>query len=449
MDEDGGQGAELRMLGDVRRVTELEVRREAKGLSWTGLGIALGLARDDGSGFDVKTPRGWEERRHVPYRAAQRKLCAFLQVGSIAELGLGRGLEAARHRAWMTEEERNVEVDRRRFCIVTGAALGASVLPVSNLVAGAQLLDGRRNVGAPELTVATEVATDLASRYAATPNVEVFAAAKAHAYTLADLLQSATMSPGTRTRLQSVASDAACLVGYGHLNAGWLNQADAWFADGLTLARQAEDRRLEAYALASSGWIPHFAPGADQQAVVDALEAAGEFHPFLPPAGRAWVFSYLAREHAVLGDDLVSGRFLELARSAAALVPYDEPGWGLFSVHAELAGWDEVRPEVFSGVRSLKLGRPAEALESFDTVFDRVTMPVRRATLHEDSMRACVGLGDPDRACATAVACLDEARTHGLRLFSPLVRTVRRTFSGDWDALPPVRELDERLALVS
>ncbi|MGH8910495.1 MAG: hypothetical protein ACRD0K_29380 [Egibacteraceae bacterium] len=438
------------MLGDVRRVTELEVRREAKGLSWTGLGVALGLAREDGSGFDVKTPKGWEERKHAPTRGVQKKLCAFLDVASIAELGLGCGLEAARYAAWMTEDERNAEVNRRRFCIVTGAALGACVLPVSKLVAGAQLLDGTRDVGAGELTFATEVATDLASRYAATPNAEVIAAAKAHAYTLLHLLKQASMTPGNRTRLLAIASDAACLVGYGYANAGRLAEANAWFADARKLARAAGDRRLEALALAASAWIPLNAPYPDHTEALTAFEAAAEYQGFLSPAGRAWVFGNLALERAALRDDLGSGRFLELARIAAALVPHDEPGWGWWSTDGDLAGWeDDARPNVYTGLRASRLGRPAEAVGLFDAALDGTTSPVRRALPHTDLTTACVALGDVDQTCASAMTALDQAKTHGVGIVAGKIRAARSTFPPAWSTLAPVIELDERLRLVA
>jgi hypothetical protein len=97
----------------------------------------------------------------------------------------------------------------------------------------------------------------------------------------------------------------------------------------------------------------------------------------------------------------------------------------------------------------LRLGRPAEALELFDGALDKTTVPARRAHLHEDRMQSCVGLGAPERACASAHAALDEAKTYELGKMPPRIRKVRSTFPTRWNGLAVVRELDERLALAS
>jgi tetratricopeptide (TPR) repeat protein len=337
-------------------------------------------------------------------------------------------------------------VDRRQMLGRTAGGTVALLLPVSYLTAAAQFLEGRPRIGAGDLATATRAASDIASAYLKTPNAEVIRSAKAHVYTLLDLLNRATMTDSTRTRLTVIASDAACLAGYADLNAGRLGQADAWFADALKLARQAGDRRLEALALASSAWPLLDAPDPDRAAALAALEAAAEFQRFLPPAARAYVFAYLAREDAALGDDLVSGRFLDHAYNAVTLVPHEGPGWGWWSTQGELAGWDGVRPQVFTGLRSLHLGRSAEALQLFDDALKGTTLPIRRSDLHGRLMQAYVALRDPDRACASAHAALDEAKAHELGIIPAEIRKGRRTFPKPWATLRSVIELDERLA---
>ncbi len=166
---------------------------------------------------------------------------------------------------------------------------------------------------------------------------------------------------------------------------------------------------------------------------------------FLPPAARAYVFGSLARERATLGDDLVSGRFLELSRTAAALAPHGGPGWGWFSIHGELAGWESGPRPLYTGLRSLRLGRPAEALELFDGALAGEARPIRRCGLLASAMHASVELGDPERACVSGIASLDEAKAH--RLAAGWERKARKTFPKRWSMLAPVVELDERLAL--
>jgi len=121
-------------------------------------------------------------------------------------------------------------------------------LPVPKLVAAAQLLEGRRSLGAGDLALAADIATGIADAYLKAPDGDVVRAARAHVYTLLDRLRSATMSGATRARLTAVASDAACVAGCGYLDANRLDKADSWFEDALRLARQAGDRRLEALA---------------------------------------------------------------------------------------------------------------------------------------------------------------------------------------------------------
>jgi hypothetical protein len=254
----------------------------------------------------------------MPCGALETVVCDYLEVKSVAMLGLGPTLQAARWRTWMTPEEMAVEILHRRKMLHRMGAAYATVLllPVSELVAGAQLLDAYPQIGGGELAFARRTATDLAVVYATRPDADAVRAAKAHAYTLLDRLEHATMSPQIEVGLRAVASDAASLAGYGDLNAGRLLQAERWFDVARELAQQAGDRRLEALALVGLASISGQALEPDHAAALTDLEAAAEFHPFLPPAGRTFVFAFLSELHADLRHDLVSGRFLELARAA-------------------------------------------------------------------------------------------------------------------------------------
>jgi len=427
----------------VFKVTELEIRRLIKGQTRKDLAVKLEFCCDEGGGLNTRTIRRWEQRAHMPFPLFRRALCKYFDVDSVARLGLGNTLESARWWTWMTLDERIAEVDRRQ--LLTAALL----LPAPDLVAAAQLLEGRPRIRAGDLATATGVATDIAAAYHQAPDTIAVRAAKAHIYTLLDVLERSEMSGQTKARLAAIASDAACLAGDGYLNAGQLDKADHWFTEALRLARQAGDRRLEALALAISAWVPLYRPDPDHAAVVKALEAAAGFQRFLPPAARAYVFSYLSEQKAAQGDDLASGRFLEHAHAAIALIRYDEPGWGWWSTQGTLGGWDGARPQVFTGGRLLSLGRPAEALELFDGALAGTTLPNRRSHLHKHVMSACVGLEEPDRACASAHAALDEAKAHELAVIPGEVRKVRKTFPEPWAKLRPVIELDERLALAS
>jgi hypothetical protein len=207
----------------VRKVTELEIRRRVLGLDRTEMTVRIEQCCDEGGGVNTRTLRRWETRLHKPLFLFRRALCKYFDVGSVAQLGLGDTFEAARWWTWMTEDEWAEEVNRRKALDVLGGA--GLLLPVSKLTAAAQLLEGRTSIGAGDLTTAARVATDIAAAYADTPDADVIRSAKAHVYTLLDLLDRASMSVATRTRLEAVVSDAACLVGYGEMNAGRLAEA--------------------------------------------------------------------------------------------------------------------------------------------------------------------------------------------------------------------------------
>ncbi len=404
---------------------------------------------DGGQGLDGRTVRDWEDRGHTPSAVYQDALCSYFQVDSIAELGLGHGLEAASNWTWTTPAERFREVQRRQLLRLTVNGFGASLLPVAPLTAAAQILGGRRRLDPVALDTARHIATHLATSYAVTPNQHVVLAAQSHAHTLLDLLSRASMTPDTRAKLTAIASDAVSLVGYGYLNTGRFAEADAWFANAATLARQVGDRRLEAFALAARAWAPIVRPDPDVSASIAAFEAAAELQLVLPPAGQAWLFAYLARERSAVGDDLGSGRLMERARINAARVPHEEAGWGWWSTHGELAGWDGARPDVFTGVRSQRLGRSAEAIEIFDVALNGTMRPIRRTNLQKHVMETCIALDEPERACSAAMAVLDGADAHGLDMFRHQVSWVRANFPREWRMLAPVIELDERLSTTS
>ncbi len=442
----------------LRKVTLLEILRLALDLTKPHLCAKLELCC--GGSLHRRTLGWWEARRHKPDPLGDHALRTFFEVASIALLGLGSTIEAARWWTWMSPEDIVEEMLHRRKMLkdmglagIAGAA--GLLLPVSPLVAEAQLLGGRvgRRIGGGEVASAQRTATALAIAYAVAPNADVVRAAKAHALTLLDLLKPkrVTMDLSTEARLQAVASDAAALAGYGQYDAGQFDDAHRWFTRALELAREAGDRGLEAYALAAFTLTNRKVgrrlnePARTGRALAP-LQAAAELQAFLPAAGRTWLVAYLAQEHAVLADDLVSGRFLEQARTAAASIRQRDPGWGWWSTHGELAGFDGVRADVFTGARLLRLGHPADAVEVFDASLGGSTEPVRRSDLLWEVMEACVALGDPDRACASGATVLDIADEHaGLTVNVEDVRQTRRSFPRDWAGLTVVRELDERL----
>lgn len=432
-------------------VTELRLRREASEEPLRKQLVAkLQFCCGRHTSLNEKRLFEWELREHEPCELYAQALCAYFDVGSIGALGLGHTREAARNWTWATKAQRKAEVHRRRLLEDGSKALVAGLLPVGSLVAMAQRLGGWASLDLAAVQAAELVATDLASRYIIDPEGEVIAAAVAHARTLMDRLAHLVLTPEVRARLAAVACDAACLAGYSANNAGRRGEARRWFADALALAREAKDRRLEALVLASTALTVSDSPMAgfgDRSRSLAALQGAAALDEHLPPAGRAYVNAYLARELAAAGDDPGSGRALERALDAVRLVGRSEPGWGWWSTHAQLSGWDGARATVFTGLRPLCLGRYREAVPLLEGALDGTAVPVRRAALHKDLTRASVGLDEPERARAEALATLDEADAHGLSIVAKNLREVRATFPTHWPS-SVTGEIDERLALL-
>jgi len=458
MEKDVQKAHEL-VMGDVRKVTEMEIRWLVKDWSVEDFRKKLELLMTVGGGIHRSTIFRWRADRCAPQAIFRGPLLEVLGAETIGELGLGYKDEAARNFTYMTEGEGTRLVHRRKMLKAAGAASVAGLLlPVSDLVYTAQLLEKRKRITSDDVGSAQDTATALAIAYRQNPGPDSARAAKVHAWTLLDLLKSGrTTDLAAEAGLQAVASDACALAGHGAFHAGRFDDPDRWFECALGLAREAGDRRLEGLALADRAWRPLLAwsmPGGndvvpDRAAGVAALEGAAAFQAVLRPAGRAYVFAYLSEQLAVGGGDLSSGRLMERARQAAALVPLDDPGWGWWSVHGELGGWDSARPDVFAGARAFALGRPAEALQLYEQARGGITLPIRRIGLHIDEMQAYAALGDVERACVSGIAALDVSKAYNVTGRPKRLLPARRSFPSGSEALPLVRELDERLRLAA
>ncbi|MGH8907344.1 MAG: hypothetical protein ACRD0K_12660 [Egibacteraceae bacterium] len=439
----------------LRRLADRRTRQEF--IAWLLDGC------DQPADLTGETVYEWETRAHAPSEFYARLLRARLGVASIAQLGLGHGPGAGAHWTWATKPERTHEVDRRRLLGLIGVAIGAhagALLPVGPLTQAAQLLAGRGRLAVGDLDHAEWVATHLAAAYTHRPSGEVIRAAVAHARTLAALLRQASLTPDARTRLAAVASDAASLAGYSALNAGGVAQADMWFARAVSLAREAADPRLEAVALVSQAVLPGLSacipiPGGGRRPdPLPALAIATSVAGRLPPEARAWVHGYASRELARGGDEAGSGRALDAAAAAVAavaavaVVDDDGPGWGWWSAHGHLGGWDGPRIQVFTAARSLVLGRHAEAASLFEQGVGGLVAPVRQMTSHKELAVCWAGIGEPERACASSATGLEIADAHGLGAQVDQLEHVRATFPPAWDHLDCVAGLDERLRQV-
>ena len=431
-------------------VTELQIRRLELGATRQDMADSIASFCVQGTGITDDCLTDCERRRRNPTGRLAVALCKRFGVSSVALLGLGRAKETARWWTWMTLDEKDYLVNRRTLLKSAGL-----LVPVPDLVYYAQAIGWRKGsmVSDGDVDSAQATATDLAIAYVADPASDTVRAARAHALTLLDLLKpsNATIKlETTRHRLQAVASDACALAGYAEMHGGRLDDADRWFKCAFGLAREAEDRRLEALAHVGLAWVPLHGGDPDRAAALAEFESAATFHGVLPPSARAYVLGNLSWQHAEAGRDLISGRLLEHSRIAAARTRHEPPGWGWWSTHG---AFENIRNgtsgTVIGGYRALALGSSAEAVEIFTGALAARTSPLFRASTYEDLALAHVAAGDIERASALGIASLDEAATQDLGLYREKMLAARRTFPVGTTTLPLVRELDERLRLAA
>jgi hypothetical protein len=235
------------------------------------------------------------------------------------------------------------------------------------------------------------------------------------------------------------------------LNMGNPDQARNSFDLALDLAHEAHDARLEALVIATETWLwspgslDARATGSPQQAV-DALAHACTLGQHAPAPAQVWLHAFRARDLAVARDGKRAARALAVAQDILARIDPDGPGWGFFSTHGELTGFDGGRIHAIEGDARLLLGQHADAVSMLRQALDDPTMPtIKRCIIGDRLVKAWTGAGQPEPACAAGITALDQAATTGFTSTIEQVRDIRATFPDDWAGLACVRELDERL----
>jgi tetratricopeptide (TPR) repeat protein len=403
-------------------------------------------------GLDGKAVTKWERRFQTPRDDYAEALCQELDASTLGQLGLGRTLEAQAYWRLATREERDADVRRRQLLEDSLVMTGAVVLfPVDQLTKWANFYGQMQRIDPQLLGELEHLSTQIARKYAAGETATALPAARAQAYAVIQLLDGASMTPTQRLRLGSIGADAAAMQGVLELNMGNPDQARDSFDLALDLAHEARDARLEALIIATETWLwspgslDARATGTPQQAV-DALAHACTLGQHAPAPAQVWLHAFRARDLAVAQDGKSTARALAVAQDILARLDPDGPGWGFFSAHGELAGFDGGRIHAIEGYARLGLGQHADAVSTLRQALDDPTMPtIKRCIIGDRLVKAWVGTGQPEPACAAGIAALDQATAAGFTLTVEQVRDIRATFPDNWEGLACVRELDERL----
>ncbi len=177
------------------------------------------------------------------------------------------------------------------------------------------------------------------------------------------LVDDACYSERTGSALLSVVAEQAQLAGWAAFDAGWQAEATRLYTASRSAAEQADDRALQASALAFIAYQRVSTSGCGVDTAVASCEAAGHD---ASPTVHALLWERRAWAHAVAGQPQDTERSLAVAEEAlgrdADLPP---PDWVFWVDHTEL--------QIMAGRCWAELGRPMRAvplLESAMVGFD-------------------------------------------------------------------------------
>jgi hypothetical protein len=219
-------------------------------------------------------------------------------------------------------------------------------------------------------------------------------------------------------------------------------QAQASFVTALQAAQDAQDSLLGAAVLAHMTFIPAFSgdPKRAEEAR-DKIRAARTFARRAPasPEMLAWLDAVEAEAETRFGD---TRRALQLIRHGEEIFENEEPR----PSPAWLDWFSPVRLAGFKGNTLLVARQFGLARETLQEVLDQLPdeSAKQRSVILGDLAAAAVGEQNPEEACRLAGIALDHLARNWYATGLARVRTARESLS-QWESLPCVRRLDERL----
>ncbi|MBV6697338.1 hypothetical protein KV557_09395 [Kitasatospora aureofaciens] len=285
----------------ARLSAELTQRQVAERVR-TLVEAATGRESSFDAGYVSRIERGLITWPHEHYRQA---LCAVLEAGTAAELGL-----VAKQ---VHHHDRHDEVSSSNRRDVLAAALAAILPPARPL--------SRLRTG--DVTAITERTSALEhwDRQSGGRAVRDFALRELHA--AVDLSEAST-TPAVHTALLGAIARLANLAAWSSFDAGLFTEARPLFQLGLAAGREHGD----------SGLLCHLATNAARQEIHlrrpdQALLLAGQVDRRLPVAARAMLAAVRAQAHALMGDERQVARHLTAAEHTYERVtdPASGPAW--------------------------------------------------------------------------------------------------------------------------
>jgi transcriptional regulator with XRE-family HTH domain len=219
-------------------------------------------------------------------------------------------------------------------------------------------------------------------------------------------------------------------------------EAQQSFVVALQAAQDAHDSLLGAAVLAHMAFIPAFSGDSRRvEEARDKIRAARTFarRASAPPEMLAWLDAVEAEVETRFGDTRKALRLIGHAEEIYATEePRPMPTWLDWFSPARLAG--------FKGNTLLIDRQPGPARETLQQVLDQLPedSAKQRPVILGDLAAVAVSESDPEEACRLSELALDQLARTWYATGMARVRAVRESLS-QWESLPCVRRLDERL----
>jgi tetratricopeptide (TPR) repeat protein len=310
------------------------------------------------------------------------------------------------------------------------------------------LVSTHPSVGASAPTLPSSTATDYASitasyrrLYWSLPAARLHRPVSEHAHLGADLI--AQVPVANRRIIAAAVSESSLLAGrleFFDLQQPELSQAS--FTLALQAAHEANDSMLGSATLAHMAFAPAFSGDAARaEEARDKVRAARAFarRANASTLMLAWLDAVEAEVETRFGDTRRALRLIHHAEEVFnSADDQPSPEW--------LDWFSETRLAGFKGNTLMVAGQGRAARETLERVLEELPADAvkQKAIILADLAAAAVVEKSPDRACEYLESALDQLGRHWYATAMDRVKAVRKSLR-DWESLPAVRVLDERL----
>lgn len=349
---------------------------------------------------------------------------------------------------WLGDDKEEVAgVDRRELLGLWRVLLGAAAVPLPAVYRLESARHDRSPMDESVMEALAAVTRSYAHSYPHVEAAEILPLARQHLDVLVRWLPE-PMAPRLRARLGSITAETAALAGWAALTLNLRGDAWSYFSLGRDAARDVGDETLHAQVLGSiaslqSGINGGVATGS--RVAIRTLEEAAARAQHAPALTRAWLAARLSEERAAVDDARGFHGDLQVAEDAFGRAGTEGTTPGFFGADGFLAVWGDACLAGYQGIGQVLLGQGEQAVPVLVSTLDQTVDERQCVVVLADLASAWTLADEPEEACQVAIRTIDLAERASFPLGVERVRGVRHRLQGR-EALPAVRELDERLA---